>query len=178
MSRFVPAGKSDLDALQEQESRVSKKHQEDEEDKEIPSLYEQMRLNHERKELEYQAKLKAKNQPHKINAKELDFYKQLRERNDLKNLETKQEIEKELLLFDKLKKENSSIKNSTKPLPYVPNINRGKVRKPSSLGVKKKPLKKGESKFSKLEDTTKNNTEPKAKPLLNNYSSDSESNSD
>ncbi|CDR46168.1 CYFA0S22e00804g1_1 [Cyberlindnera fabianii] len=101
MSRFIPEGKSDLKALQANENKASSKFHEEEEEKEALSLYEQMKLNHMQKEQEYQEKVKARNQPHKIDEREHAYYEGLRFKEQEKESLRKRELEQGVEEFEK-----------------------------------------------------------------------------
>lgn len=100
MSRFIPEGKSDLKSLQKAESEAANKHASEQEEKETLSLYEQMRANYIKKEQEYEEKVKAKNQSHKIDERELEFYKKLKDEAELRELVRKRELEDGLEEFE------------------------------------------------------------------------------
>jgi hypothetical protein len=100
MSRFIPEGKSDLEALKQTEREAARKFQDEEDDKESLSLYEQMRLNYLEKEREYQEKVKARNQPYKIDQREQQFYKGLQDKKEEKEATKKREIEEGLAQYE------------------------------------------------------------------------------
>jgi len=100
MSRFVPAGKSDLESLQKTESAAANKFADEQEEKEALSLYEQMKANYIAKEREYEEKVKAKNQPHKIDERELAFYQKLEDEKKEKEEQRKREFDEGLKQFE------------------------------------------------------------------------------
>lgn len=101
MSRFIPEGESDLHALNKSEQEASRKFQDAGEEKESLSLYEQMRLNYIQKEQEYQDKVKARNQPYKIDEREQKFYKELQSRKEEKEEARKREVDLGLEDFER-----------------------------------------------------------------------------
>lgn len=100
MSRFIPEGKSDLKSLQKVESEAANKYASEQEEKETLSLYEQMKANYIKKELEYEEKVKPRNQSHKIDERELEFYKRLKDEAEQKELARKRELEEGIQEFE------------------------------------------------------------------------------
>lgn len=150
MSRFIPEGKSDLKSLQLEENKASLKHQNDAEEEQIPSLYDQMKMNYIKKEQEYQDKQRERNQSHKIDEKEAAFYNSLKLQNDLKELEKKKELEKQLRVFQE--KKEAQMRTQAKPQPITGKVDITSLRVPkptkkkSSIKGIKKPVKKSVSK--------------------------------
>ncbi|CCH40947.1 hypothetical protein BN7_481 [Wickerhamomyces ciferrii] len=101
MSRFIPEGKSDLKSLQKSENEAANKFATEKEAEETPSLYDQMKANYIAKEKAYEDKVKAKNQSHKIDARELEFYNQLQREKEAKEMERKRQLDEELEEFTK-----------------------------------------------------------------------------
>lgn len=195
MSRFVASGQSNLQTQEAIERETSLQIRQEEAEKEIPSLYEQMRLNHERKEFEFQAKMKKKNESFKIGEKELKFYEKIKEEKEQKEKREKMLMENGLKTFEERKKQAQSKESSSfSPTPPViqslsstiiksnlkPTLN-----KKTSLGIKKKTtgkpttsLDEGKIKevLEKQEEKNQKDKEPKSSLMgLNDYSSSSDS---
>lgn len=101
MSRFIPEGKSDLKSLQKVESEAANQYANEQEEKETLSLYEQMKANYIEKERAYEEKVKAKNQSHAIDERELEFYNKLEQDKQHKEIIRKRELEEGLEEFEK-----------------------------------------------------------------------------
>ncbi|ONH68292.1 hypothetical protein BON22_1950 [Cyberlindnera fabianii] len=175
MSRFIPEGKSDLKALQANENKASSKFHEEEEEKEALSLYEQMKLNHMQKEQEYQEKVKARNQPHKIDEREHAYYEGLRFKEQEKESLRKRELEQGVEEFEKTKAETPVEKES---------IDITELALPSTKITRKKLTKKPIMAKQRDNSSSPTNSEPskdtqKEKPvtnaLISGYSSESDS---
>ncbi|KAH3686354.1 hypothetical protein WICPIJ_002716 [Wickerhamomyces pijperi] len=184
MSRFVPAGQSDLKTQASVEQDTSTQIREETEQAEIPSLYEQMRLNHERKEFEFRAKMQQKNSAFKVGEKDLQFYDQKRLAKEEKEKKDKEAIDQGLRRFEEERlKKQSTPAASFKPEQIRTPLISTTIKKPSTLGIKKKKKTSGKTKANESKLTQKineqieeENDKKKTSSIhINNYSSDSDS---